>query len=261
MVRCILLLSLILWLLPVPLQALETIEEVNACMEANQPKGSSIQRIAMRSKDRIGAITEMRAKIYHQMDDDERSKMHMAFDAPPDLRGSAMLMLEGENHNDTFMYLPELKKTRRVTTSMMNGSMFGSDFTYEEFQQMQGMMQGATSEFAGTGTLGDVPVYLVEQTPRPEDESDYDLIRNHVDQETCVTLLTEFIGKGDQVRKTLETDRTTVSKEGDVWLPHRMTMVDQIEKTETEVLIEEVEMGAEIPRKFFSKASLERMSH
>jgi len=256
MVRYILVLSL-LWLLPSPIQALDTVEELTACMEANQPAGTSTQRIAMRSKDRIGAITEMRAKIYMQRDD-KGSKIHMRFNAPPDLRDSALLMLEQDERNDTFMYLPELKKTRRITSSMMNGSMFGSDFSYEDFTQLMGVMQAATSTLAGEGEVGGQPVYLLDQTPLPDSGSEYERIRNHVDQEKCVPLRVEFIGKGEQVRKLLEFDPAGVTKEGDMWLPHGMTMHDQTEKTETEVEVTDVEMGVEIHRKFFTQSALEQ---
>ena len=42
--------------------------------------------------------------------------------------------------NDMFMFLPELGKTRRITTQMVQGNMMGTDFSYEDFQRLQGMI-------------------------------------------------------------------------------------------------------------------------
>lgn len=238
--------------------ATATVDDVVACMEENQPRVSSVQTISMNSKDRIGAVTTMHADLYWQKSEEGLSQIHIRFDDPPDLRDSALLMLEKRGHNDVFMYLPELGRTRRVTTDMMNGSMFGTDFTYEDFQVLQGIAETASRERGEDAELEGRKAYVVVQTPRPEDQSVYERIHSYVDQETCLIRRIEFFGRGGQLRKVLDSDWSTASEVGGVWIAKRIVLKDQVEETSTELEIEKVEMDVDIPRRMFSQASLEK---
>ena len=52
-----------------------------------------------------------------------------------------VLLLEKKDRMpDQFMYLPELRKVRRVTKRSVAGSMFGTDFSYEDFERFQARM-------------------------------------------------------------------------------------------------------------------------
>ena len=53
---------------------------------------------------------------------------------PADLEGAGLLLLEKSDRTDMFIYLPDLKKVKRVTSHMLSGSLFGSDFSYEDFE-------------------------------------------------------------------------------------------------------------------------------
>ena len=44
--------------------ALQTLDEVQDCMDGNLPDPSSVQVIVMNAHDRIGSVTQTRAKIY-----------------------------------------------------------------------------------------------------------------------------------------------------------------------------------------------------
>jgi hypothetical protein len=238
--------------------AVESADDIMKCMKANQPSKSSVQTIAMRSKDRIGAITSMHAQIWWRKDDAGRSQLHMRFDDPPDLRDSALLLLEKEGRNDMFMFLPELGRTRRVTAQMMNGSMFGTDFTYEDFEVLQGIADTGSLERGEDAVLDDRPAYVLVQTPDAEVSSPYDRIRTYVDRDTCLARRIEFFGRGDQLRKELDADWSTAEQVGSVWIAKRIVQKDVVEGTETELEIEKIEVDVDIPRHMFSQSSLER---
>jgi hypothetical protein len=258
--RRTLLWCLLILLLPtLPGHALETVDEVSKCMEENQPKGNSVQTLSMASKDRTGAVTTMEAMLFLNREKEGRTKIHMRFDAPPDLQGAALLMLEGKGgRNDIFMYLPELGKTRRVTSHMMSGSMFGTDFSYEEFEYLQGMAESGSSTLEDPVEIAGRPAYVLVQMPEPESGSDYEKIKSFIDRETCIPARVEFLRKGDQLRKVLEVDWDSVSEQAGVWFPSRIVMKDQIEGTQTELEIKDVDMDADIPRAMFNQSSLER---
>ena len=234
----------------------KTAADIETCMQENFPSDSSIQSIVMVSNDRVGNANEMRSKIFWQKGDEDQSKVLMLFDDPPDLRGAALLMLEKPSRSDMFMYLPELGKTRRVTSHMMSSSMFGTDFSYEQFERMQGMADDATSERQPDADVEGRPVYVIANVPGPESDSEFDRVVSYVDRETCVMLKVEFFEKGDELTKVMTSPFGTVTQEPSGWVPRQINMKNLIEGTDTTIEVTEIETGAEIPRKYFSQSKL-----
>lgn len=243
--------------LPVPTAALDTVEEIEACMKANRPTGSSIQTIEMETRDRVGATRTMRSQIYWQEDDQARAQIMMRFEAPPDMRGSSLLMQERKGQNEMFMYLPELGRVRRVSSHMMSGSMFGTDFTYEQFEWLQGFAENQSSERLPDADLDGRPAYLIESVPGSE-TSEWETVRSYIDHASCVLVKAEFFEKGAKLRKVLVADPAKITLEGEIHLARELVMRDLRDETQTTVRIAEVELDAKIPRKMFTTSELER---
>jgi outer membrane lipoprotein-sorting protein len=225
---------------------LQTAEEIDACYRANYPENSSIQTISMNSVDRIGAITTSRATMYWKKFDDGLSKVLMKFTKPAEMRGAGLLMLEKEKRND-----------KRVTKHMTSASMFGTDFSYEEFERLQGIATKAPVTRMEDAAVGERPSYVIEVRPEEEDSA-YERIRTWIDKETCVALRAEFYEHGDKPRKIMTANPSKVTREGGIWMPREILMQDRRDETETTMLVEEVEVGAKVHRKMFSQKELEQ---
>ncbi len=256
-----------LWLAPGPALAAEdatagssaaSFEEVESCALENLPSNSSVQTVTLTTVDRIGARNTMDAKIYWEKDDEGRSRLLLRFSDPPDMRNSALLMLQRDGGNDLFMYLPALKKTRRVTSRMVGGSMFGTDFSYEEFERLVGMAEDVGGALLPDGRVGDRPVWVVDHSLDPASTSGYERVRSYVDQERCVTLKIEYFEKGERLRKVMEVDPERVAKEGGSWVPRAITMTDLRDETHTDIKVTSIELDAKIHRKIFTQTELEK---
>jgi outer membrane lipoprotein-sorting protein len=235
---------------------LKTAEEIDACFRENQPEDSAVQTISMNSKDRIGAVTTTKAKMYWKKFDDGYSRVMMKFFKPAEMRGAGLLMVEKKDRNDMLLYLPELGRVKRVTKHMTSASMFGTDFSYEEFERVQGIAEDAPSERLEDANVEDRAAYVLLSHPKPEEESAYERIKTWIDKETCVALRAEFYERGEKPRKVMTASPTKVTKEGAFWVPHEILMRDHRDETETVMLVEEVEVDAKIPRKMFSEREL-----
>lgn len=236
---------------------LTTVEEIDACMEANRPGKSSIQTIVIQTQDRVGNKNDMDAMVYWEAGAEQESKVLARWDAPPDLRGAAVLMLEKSGRNDMFMYLPELGKTRRITQHMMSGSMLGMDFSYEDFERLQGMAEDAQSRREEDAEVEGRRTYVI--TRIPGGDSEYERVVTYVDVETCVPLKGEFYERDDEMRKLMTTPFAEVTKESAGYVPRRVRMQDLVEGTETLIRVERLELDAEIDRKYFSQSHLDRI--
>ena len=56
-------------------------------------------------------------------------QMLLSFTSPPDVRGVNLLVRNSQN---MYIYLPALRKTRRIAGSSLNSSFMGTDFSYAD---------------------------------------------------------------------------------------------------------------------------------
>jgi len=237
----------------------KTAAEIQACVEANMPKTSSVQSIALRAKDRVSAITESKATIYWKKFEDGRSRVLIEFSLPDDLRGASLLMLERKpGERDMFMYLPELRSVKRITSRMVTGSMFGTDFSYEDFEMIEDYAAKAQSTLAEDALIDDQPAWVLETRPSAEELGGYTRILEYIDPKTCVRIKTELFEANDRLRKVASSDRKALKQVSGLWYAPSLTLRDLVKQTETELAIDKIEVGVEIPAKLFSQANLSK---
>lgn len=236
-----------------------SVEEIRTCIEKSGPKKSSVQTATLRTLDEEGGGTESEAKLYWKRFEDDLSRAMIRFTDPPDLRDSALLVLERKGgDNEIFMYLPELRTVRRVTTGMMSGSMFGTDFTYEEFERLYRIADDLESRRVEDGTVADKAVFVIEGKPKTEEDSAYQRIVQYVEQERCVPIQTEFFGSGAEPQKVLSVDPGALRAYEGAWLPNQIVMKDLEKGTRTTLDVTKIEVDVDIPDRIFSQKGLSR---
>jgi hypothetical protein len=235
-------------------------QEVEECVQQNFPDDSMTQTMKMLMKDRMGVERLLEAEMFWEKDQATRlSKVLLKFDNPPELRGAAVLVIEKTPTNDMFMFLPELGKTRRITSSMVNGNMMGTDFTYEDFSRLQGMIGNLEAKRGPDEQLSGRAAFVTESTPAAGTDSEYERIRSVIDQETCVPLRVEFFQKGlAEPAKVLSVDPAKLAETKSGWMPRELRMEDLRGGTSTNLVIEKLEVSVPIAKKMFSQTELER---
>lgn len=233
----------------------DAVDAVTDCVKSNQPSLSAEQEVTFRVVDRLGAERVSNAKIYWQKFGED-SKALVRFSAPPDLRGSALLLLQKGERSDMLMYLPELQKVRRVTKRSVSGSMFGTDFSYEDFERFQGLTEDGAARRLPDAEVGGRKVFVVEGHPARGDQSAYDRVVTFVDQEWCVPIRTELYEQGERLSKVMVTPSEKIEKLDAVWVPRVVTIEDVVDATRTELTVDEIEIDKKLPRKLFSEREL-----
>ncbi len=235
-------------------------DEVEACLRSNLPARGSIQTLTLQSIDRAGGSREMAGKLYWKRAGEKGSKTLLRLSEPPDLRGSSYLLLErGEGESvDVFVYLPELERVRRITPHAMSGSLFGTDLSYEDFRRLQRIAGEGSLERLPDAELDGRPSFVVRIVPDEADASAYERILAHVDRETCVPLRVAFYERGDEPRKVVSADAAKLSKEGELWVPRVIRVLDRKEETETRLVVEKIEIDPELPDHLFTQSRLAR---
>ena len=169
--RCVLLLGFCLVFPGVMAQA-ETPEEkgLRLAREAsarNDGFGDFTAALTMLLRDRKGRETrrQMRLKVLEVAGDGDKSLF--VFDEPRDVRGTALL-----NHghintdDDQWLYLPALKRVKRINSSSRSGAFMGSEFTYEDMSTQE--VEEYTYKYLRDEPCGELACTVTEQAPLDE---------------------------------------------------------------------------------------------
>ncbi len=120
--------------------------------------------------DRRDNISERILRSY-AMDKGEDRYSLLYFMAPADVKNSGFLTYDYENVNrddDQWLYLPALKKTKRIAANDKSGSFMGSDFSYADLTKRR--LDDYTYTFHATKEMEvyDYPVWVIDAIPRTE---------------------------------------------------------------------------------------------
>src|SRR5687767_12475270 len=86
------------------------------------------------------------------------------FMTPADVAGTAFLLLEQKGGgSDQYIYLPGLRRTRRIVGREREGSFMGSDFTYAELRRADATV--ANHKRLADEKVGNDAAVVVESTP------------------------------------------------------------------------------------------------
>ena len=210
-------------------------------------------RLRMTLTDASGQKTERTLDVLGRRKDG-RLASKVEFLSPPDVAGTKFLSLEKEGGGtQQYIYLPGLKRTRRISGRDQEGSFMGSDFTYSDLARKDDT--GAKHVKLPDESVGNDATYVVESTPAQVQENGYSKVRAWVRKTDFVALRTKFYDASGKLVKTLY-----VKKVRD--MDGKPVVVEATMKSEsghsTDLAVDSLDKRADIPDSEFSPTSLER---
>lgn len=237
--------------------ALDTIDEIQACVEANLPAETSFQSVEIESEDRVGARRKLAARIYWKRFE-AHPRVMIVVDEPAEVRDAAYLAIGGDEDETIYMFLPALKTIRRVSATTAADSLWETDFSYEDMKYLQGVALRGAHERLPDAELSGRAVYVVATVPTETGQSAYRRVVSMVDQETCVPLQVDFYEQGKEPRKTLLATVESLRADGPRWSAREYSMQDRKNETRTWLRINESELDSKIPDRLFNPNRLDR---
>lgn len=177
------------------------------------------------------------------------------FTDPAELRRTKLLTVESsERDDDQFIYLPSLRRVRRVSSAQRGDAFMGTDLVYEDFERRR--KEDYEASFAPDPKTESEPIWWV--SAEPHFESSYERVEFVIAQRDAAILEIRHYRRGATApfKRTTMPRRSFRSGEGCV-LPTEMLVENLETGTSTRVVIEELEIGAEIDDRTFSAATLE----
>lgn len=176
------------------------------------------------------------------------------FTEPPEVRDTALLMLEGpDGRDDFFLYLPALMRIRRVTTAQRGDSFMGTDLTFDDIQRPRvGDFTGFTAR--RDRIEGEDSVIV---STRPTRISTYARVEFAVATRDYAILLTRYFkGDASEPFKVVRVPRAGLRQIGRALVPTLISVRNLSTRTETEVYVEDVEVGMDVDDTLFTTNAL-----
>jgi outer membrane lipoprotein-sorting protein len=186
---------------------------------------------------------------------DDGDKTLMTFEEPRDIKGTGLLSYEHiDREDDQWLYLPALKRVKRIASKNKSGSFVGSEFSYEDLASFE--PEKYDYRYLREDALEEKPVWVVERDPK-DPNSGYTKIIAWVEQSNHQTLKQEFFDRKGSPLKT-QTNRENTLYLDKHWRPTSIVMenVQTQKKTILEFVDWKFKQG--LDESFFTKRSLER---
>ncbi len=172
--------------------------------------------------------------------------------APAREKGTKMLKL----NKKLWLYSPSTDRTIQISGHMLRQSVMGSDLSYEDMLEDQGLTDKYSAAVTGMEEVEGCLCWVLNLIAKV-DEVAYYKMKLWVDQTRLIPLKEELFAKSGKLLKRLELKDAEWIQER--WFPKRMIFKDMLKTGKgTEFIFGDIVFDEDIPDHIFSKASLKK---
>ena len=186
---------------------------------------------------------------------DDGDKSLFVFDEPRDVQGTAFLIhAHREDANDQWLYLPALKRVKRISSANRSGSFMGSEFAYEDMTAQE--VEKFTYRYLRDEPCGDSTCTVTERFP-VDKKSSYRRQLVWRDQDERRIRKVEYYDRKDAHLKTLTLDNYAQYLDR-YWRASKMTMVNHLTGKSTVLTQTDFQFQTDLDDSDFTQTGLRR---
>ena len=224
--------------------------------------GTSSVELTMTLADPSGRTTTRALRIDTREKEGEGNgdRSVTVFYSPRDVEGTALLTHSKVlDSDDQWLYLPALRRTKRISSSNKSGPFVGSEFAFEDIAGAELGKYDYTYIETVSREIGGQSLELdkVECIPAYE-RSGYSKIHCYFDTDVFQARKFEFFDRGGQHLKTLILDDYRLYDDA-FWRPHVQTMTNHITGKTTVLEFDDYTFGVDLDGRDFEPDALERL--
>ena len=237
------------------LTAKEIMERTETWNKPDDETGSlTIVLINNRGKER-----QRKVMRYVQTDANKKDKSFLEFSKPADVKGTRFLTHEHVGRDDDrWLYLPALRKIRRITASNNTDNFMGTDLTFEDTRSEH--LDSHAYTLLREEKLGDRDAYLIEAVPstaQEKKESGYSKRHIWVDKLTFLVMQRQFWNKkGEHIKTSTRSELKQLAP--DIWAYDRIDVEHLKRKHRSVFVFEDRKINTGLKDSLFSQRSLTR---
>jgi hypothetical protein len=186
-------------------------------------------------------------------------RLLIRFTYPNDIRGTGFLVWEHPKADDErFLFLPSLGRVRRIAGSEAQESFVGSDFTYEdiggrEFDEYSYRLDSEEASWTGADAAVH-PAWRLESR-RKNPGAAFPRVVSLVLKDTFLVVHGDIYNRRNE-REKVYSVRRILQVQG-VWTVFESSMANTIDRTKTELAVENVRYNTGLAEDAFSRRELE----
>ena len=206
-------------------------------------------------RDKSGSARVIRFASRSRKYEKNLAKSLVRVTAPADLKGVGLLQIQKKSGDDErHLFLPDLKRARRIVGSSRSGAFVGTDFSYGDMDRKD--IREAKAVLKGRVKLGSYDTYHLELTPTGKDAL-YAKIEAWVRTDNFVPLKSQMYAKSGALLKTLTSKE--IQQISGQWFITKSLMVSENENRATELVLDKVKVDDKISDSEFTVQNLERL--
>ncbi len=233
-------------------------EKVNA-----RDEGEAVSRtVLMEMTDRRGKQRVRNTTGYRKYYGDEKRTV-IFYKSPKNIKGTAFLTFdypEVEKDDDQWLYLPAMRKVRRISASDRGDYFLGTDFSYEDIKnESKVTIEDYTYKTIGEETIDGHLCYVVEGIPVSKGiakELGYGRTKAWVDKEIWMARRVDYWDTRGNYLKTNHI--TDIRKVQGIWTLHQMDVQNHKTGHHTRFTFSDIDYESGVYEDVFTKRALTR---
>ena len=218
----------------------------------------SVVDLKMILRNRAGkeATRTLQLRTLEIPDEGVGDKSLIVFDSPRDIDGTALLsyakILDPDHQ---WLYLPALKRVKRISSVNKSGPFVGSEFAYEDFTALE--LNKYDYKWLREESSGEFTYDVVERYPRYE-HSGYTKQVTWIDRDVFQIRKIEFYDRRGDLLKTLTLDDYR-QYENAYWRAHKFAMVNHQTGKSTDLVWNSYRFRTGLSKRDFDRNTLKRV--
>lgn len=180
-------------------------------------------------------------------------KTRVTFTYPADMKGATLLTHEnGEGDDDQWLYLPAVKRTKRIASSNQSGSFMGSEFSYEDLVVRQ--LDKYNFRYLGDETIEGKDCYVVERIPKNK-KSGYSRVVRWRMKDNLQELRTDYYDrKGELLKRRMMFGHHLIDG---YWRVTKIEVSNFQTNKKSRLTFDDVKLKLQLPEEHFSTQALD----
>jgi hypothetical protein len=218
---------------------------------------STMTIIDGKGRERVREIAAV-TKLY---DDGETEKRLIRFLAPADVKGTGLLTYDYEKKDDDmWLFMPALRKTRRIVSSEKAKNFMGSEFSYADMSPP--VLDDFKYTMIGDSEAEGVPCWEIEIVPVDDDVADENGFSKrmvHIAKDTFVIRRAVYYDLDEELHKELSVKEIReMDPENHKYRFIHMIMVNKQNDRKSILKVNEIRFSPDVKDEYFTTRYLER---
>jgi len=237
------------------LQAQITGEEIMKKVD-ERPDGDDQKSVLKMTLINKRGRKRIREVVSYKKDYGKDSKKIMIFRSPADVKGTGFLSFDYDNpgkDDERWLYLPAMKKTRRISGSSKNDYFMGTDFTYDDMGDRA--VEEDVHKYLKTEKINGADCWVVESIPKDKSYM-YSKKISWVRTDALLFVKVNYYDRDGDLLKTLTASE--IRKQQSFWTAFKIVMKNHIDEHKTILEHRDRIFNSGVKENLFRVSTLER---